>query len=604
MGGTGFANGSGSGGAGSTYGAGYTNGGNGGTAVNGTTSSIGGGGGGVGYSYAGGRGGNAAGGIYNTGTLTITGSSITNNIGAGGGGGGGASSFGPGSGNGGAGGSGVGGIWNAGGTLHIDSSSNTSLSTGNVGGAGAGGQATKGGFSSGAAGTATSTRTDTGGGTTAVGPNVTDGHISIISSGSGTGGAYKIGDTVTASWDNTGSGDNNAGVTGVTMDFSQFGGGSAVAATNSSGTWTASYTLVSGSIDAINRNVSVTATISTGSTTTADTTNLTVDDQPPTVTDAKISISGASGTGGAYKVGDTVIATWNNTAGGDNNRDTISSVTVNFSQFGGGSAVAATNSSGTWTATYTITAGAIDATNRNISVTATDNAGNPTTTADTTNATVDDQPPTVTDANISISGATGTGGVYKIGDTVTATWNNTAGGDNNSDTISSVTVNFSQFGGGSAVAATNSSGTWTATYTIPAGVINAANRNISVTVTDNAGNATTTADTTNATVDDQPPTVTDANISISGATGTGGAYKIGDTVTATWNNTAGGDNNSVTISSVTVNFSQFGGGPLWPPPILPALGRPPTPSRRRHRRHQPEHRRHCDRQRRQRHHHR
>jgi autotransporter-associated beta strand protein len=33
------------------------------------------------------------------------------------------------------------------------------------------------------------------------------------------------------------------------------------------------------------------------------------------------------------------------------------------------------------------------------------------------------------------------------------------------------------------------------------------------------------------------PVVTDANISISGATGIGGAYKIGDTVTATWNNT-------------------------------------------------------------------
>ena len=114
----------------------------------------------------------------------------------------------------------------------------------------------------------------------------------------------------------------------------------------------------------------------------------------PTVTDAAISISGASGTGGAYKIGDTVTATWNNTAGGDNN-SVVTSVTVDFSQFGGGAAVAATNSSGTWTATYTIVGGAISNTNRNVSVTATNGAGS-TTVADTSNATVDSVSPSVT----------------------------------------------------------------------------------------------------------------------------------------------------------------------------------------------------------------
>ena len=39
--------------------------------------------------------------------------------------------------------------------------------------------------------------------------------------------------------------------------------------------------------------------------------------------------------------------------------------------------------------------------------------------------------------------------------------NNTAGGENNSDTISAVTVDFSEFGGGAAVVATdNGSGSW------------------------------------------------------------------------------------------------------------------------------------------------
>ncbi|MEN0036434.1 MAG: DUF4347 domain-containing protein [Cellvibrio sp.] len=241
----------------------------------------------------------------------------------------------------------------------------------------------------------------------------------------------------------------------------------------------------------------------------------------PVVTDGRISTSGASGTGGAYKIGDTVTATWNNTAGGDNNTG-ITGVTVDFSQFGGGAAVVASNSSNTWTATYTIISGAIDNTSRNVSVTAT-NAGGNTTTADTTNATVDNIAPTVTDGRISISGASGTSGAYKIGDTVTATWNNTAGGDNNSDTISSVTVNFTQFGGGAAVSATNSSGTWTATYTIVAGAIDNTNRNVTVTATDNAGNATSTSDTTNATVDNIAP-------SVSSITPAGGAVSSDTTV--------------------------------------------------------------------------
>ncbi|WP_393943027.1 DUF4347 domain-containing protein, partial [Shewanella sp. S23-S33] len=342
-------------------------------------------------------------------------------------------------------------------------------------------------------------------------PTVTDGNISI-SGGTGSGGAFKIGDTVTVTWNNTAGGNNNAGITGVTVDFSQFGGGAAVAATDSSGTWTATYTLTSGAIDASSRNVSVTATNAQGDTTTADTTNAVVDNVVPVVTDNRLSISGATGTGDAYKIGDTVTASWNNTAGGDNNTDTISSATVDFSAFGGGAAVAASNSSSTWTATYTISSGAIDATNRNISLTAIDNAGNTTTTADTSNATVDSIAPLVSDVNIGISGGTGTAGAYIAGDTVTAIWNNTAGGDNNSDIIISATVDFSQFGGGATVAATNSSGTWTATYTLVVGAINASSRNVSVTATDNAGNSKTQADSSNATVDNVVPAVTSVSV--------------------------------------------------------------------------------------------
>lgn len=223
------------------------------------------------------------------------------------------------------------------------------------------------------------------------GPSVTAGNIDISGAG-GTGGAFKIGNTLTATWDNSSGGDNNAGITGVTVDFSQFGGGAAVTASNNSGIWAATYTLVAGAIDATGRNISLSATNANGTTTIADDANATVDTQAPTVTAARVSLSGANGTAGVFKAGDTVTATWNNTGTGDNNGD-IASVKVDFSAFGGGSAVTASPSSGTWTATYTLPPGSIEASNLNVVVTAVDDAGNTTTTSGTTNATVDNHAP-------------------------------------------------------------------------------------------------------------------------------------------------------------------------------------------------------------------
>ncbi|HEY1941250.1 MAG TPA: VWD domain-containing protein [Roseiarcus sp.] len=395
-------------------------------------------------------------------------------------------------------------------------------------------------------------------------PTVTAANISL-SGGTGAGGDYRIGDTVTATWNDSASGDNNsASITGVTFDFSQFGGGTAVVASDSGGVWTATYTITAGSIDAANRNVVVTATDSAGSTTTSGATNVTVDDKQPIVTAAQISLAGASGTGGAFKIGDTVTATWNDSGTGDNNTDTINAggVTFNFSQFGGGSAVVASNSGGVWTATYTIAAGAIDTSAAHVAVTATDHAGNATTTSGGA-VTVDDKQPVVTTAHISVTGGSGAGGAFKIGDTVTASWNDSGTGDNNTDAINAggVTFNFSQFGGGAAVVASNSGGVWTATYTIATGGVDTSAAHVAVTATDHVGNATTTSGGA-VTVDDKQPVVTAANISVTGASGAGGAFKIGDTVTATWNDSGTGDNNTDTINAggVTFNFSQFGGG--------------------------------------------
>lgn len=393
------------------------------------------------------------------------------------------------------------------------------------------------------------------------GPVITGSNIAVTGA-TGTAGTFKIGDTLTASWDNSLSGDNNAGVMGVTIDFSQFGGASAVAATEANGIWSATYVVTAGAIDATLLKVSVTATDGIESTTEVGATDASLDNIAPTITGANIILTGATGAGGAFKIGDTVTATWENTPAGDNNSDSLAGVTADFSQFGGGPAVTATESAGVWSASYTITASAIDSSNAKVAFSVTDNAGNATTTPGAQNASVDSAAPVVTNGNVSISGATGTGGAFKIGDTITATWNNTAGGDNNADVLAGATVDFSQFGGGAAVAATNVGGVWTASYTLTAGAVDGAARNVSVTVTDNAGNAATTADTSNAAVDTIAPAVTDANLTIAGGTGIGGAFQIGDTVTATWNNTVLGDDNSDVIASATVDFSQFGGAPV------------------------------------------
>ena len=176
------------------------------------------------------------------------------------------------------------------------------------------------------------------------------------------------------------------------MDFSQFGGPAAVTAQETapgSNHWTASYQIAPGSIDGI-ANVAVTATNATGSATAWDTANLSVDDEYPVVTDPHISItSTGSGPGGAYLPGDALTVRWDNSPNGDHNADALAAtnpVMVDFSQLGGGSVAATETAPGSnlWTATYTVT-GATRGTTLHVSVTVTDDAGNATTAADTTN---------------------------------------------------------------------------------------------------------------------------------------------------------------------------------------------------------------------------
>ncbi len=172
-------------------------------------------------------------------------------------------------------------------------------------------------------------------------PTVTDGNISLASAtGSGVSGEFIIGDSVIGLWDNSAGGDNNAGITAVTMDFTEFEGGAAVAAEDdgAGGTcddggagdevYCATYTIVAGSIDNVgNKNISVTANAGGPTTTTADTTNATVDNVAPTI-NADISIFSDNALDTTLaKAGDTVSLTFTSS-------EALSSVTVAFSSGG------------------------------------------------------------------------------------------------------------------------------------------------------------------------------------------------------------------------------------------------------------------------------
>lgn len=290
---------------------------------------------------------------------------------------------------------------------------------------------------------------------------------------------------------------------------------------------------------------------------------LNTDNTPPTVTDANISIAGGTGTGSAYIVGDTVTVTWDNSGAGDNNTD-LNNATVDLTGWGGlpaflmtdTTACGGTNADNIYEACYTIlgTEG-IDGTNINVTVTATDNANNSSgAVGDTTNATVDTIIPTFVSSGLSISTDNGIVGVAAV----------------NGGSVAADAVNVNA----SLAAADGDTITWNATpiggnplqanntpSTLSVGVTDNANQDFSVTATDNAGNSNTFTtffiDGSTIAVDNQVPTVTTGCISVTGATGTAGAFKVADAPVPTWDNTAICDNNADTITNVVFDASAF-----------------------------------------------
>ena len=336
-------------------------------------------------------------------------------------------------------------------------------------------------------------------------PGVTDAAISV-SGATGTGGAYKVGDTVVVTWNNSASGDNNTTLTvAPTADLSGWGGSSTATMTDTTacgGTATddiyeACFTLVSGSIDDTGVNASVSATNTGGTTTVSDTTGATVDNELPSITaNGTLTITTDNGV--------VSVAALNN---GTCNQDKVTqsavtlsaadsdTTTIDLTALTGEATLAATTQSNV------VTPGALDSATQTFTITVTDNAGNTATTVSDA-ISVDNILPTVTASAISVTGATGAGGVFVAADTPTGRWDDSGTGDNNTDTISSVSFNLSDWiSTATAVSGSAAADIWTTAAQSPLDSQNTTNNNTAVTVTDNAGNITTTAGTNNYTIE-------------------------------------------------------------------------------------------------------
>ena len=165
----------------------------------------------------------------------------------------------------------------------------------------------------------------------------------------------------------------------MTFDFSQFGGGSAVVATDNGGVWTATYTIAAGSIDTTGAQVVMTATDAAGNTTTTTGAGVAVDDHAvaPTITGA---IAGQTTTSEA------ALNPFANVTIGDDNSGATETLTITLSGSGGalsGAGLAGGNGS------YTLSGTAAAVTNELDALSFTPTAGLPGTSG-TTSFTLSD----------------------------------------------------------------------------------------------------------------------------------------------------------------------------------------------------------------------
>ncbi len=128
--------------------------------------------------------------------------------------------------------------------------------------------------------------------------------------------------------------------------------------------------------------------------------SIVLDTEASVISPANVTITAVtgspSGAGGVYKVGDKIVANWDNGATGDNVTD-LQSVTFNLVQIGGAVAVAPSLSGDVWSYNFTFIEGLASGNSKKITVEATDIAGNTNVpVASNNDITLDVDVPTIT----------------------------------------------------------------------------------------------------------------------------------------------------------------------------------------------------------------
>ncbi len=242
-----------------------------------------------------------------------------------------------------------------------------------------------------------------------------------------------------------------------------------------------------------------------GGLTYSETFSITVSDDLAPATPATPDMASASDSGvfSSDNLTQAVRPTFSGTA------EAGSTVTIVLDGGAGSPATVTANGAGDWTWTPD---GDLTEGTHSLAVTATDAAGNTSATSTALTFVIDTSAATPTAGNIALSGGSGSDGAFRIGDTLTATWNAAADGVTDA---ASVTIDFAQFGGGVVSASHNGSGLWTATFEIVAGALDGtANRNVTVATSDLAGNTASVAGTSGATVDNVAPGAPGGTLSV------------------------------------------------------------------------------------------
>jgi hypothetical protein len=210
-----------------------------------------------------------------------------------------------------------------------------------------------------------------------------------VTGGSGAGGSFRPGDTLTITATMAASAD----VASVTADLSALGLSATQALTAVSGqpgVYSAAVTLAAGAVDSL-LTLPVRATDTAGNLIGRVSQQISVDLSAPTLAASAISLSG-SRTGTTQRIGDTITAS---IAASAVAADVASGglITANFSEFGGPAAVPLTLVGSTYSASYTLVEAGRESTSAKVAINLTDNANNAITVTSTASLGFDAQAP-------------------------------------------------------------------------------------------------------------------------------------------------------------------------------------------------------------------